>query len=1039
MSDDDPGDLLDQEQWRSILAGDELLAEPAAGELPRPLAATAALTLNTHDVPWETFERLVLAIAKQVELAMDVRIYGRRGQQQHGIDIVGFFLPSAATVYQAKRYEIFTARDLEKAVKKYADGKRPFNATRLVIVTACDASDTAVVEKLESLRETYSDLTLDLWDRVALSDMLHEQPGIVKRFFGSATAATFCGTDTAPEPALPTISPDAIVRGPILHFGLADELASAQAAVTANPTEAARLFGIIADRLQETPFAGHAINIRRRQATALDAASQPATAFAIRLGLAWALIDSTNLWSAHQLLAEMAASEHDLPESLVRSANALQAAVSLRREHWGSVEEMVAAFDELQEGDPFREVAGVVTSEECIIAGELIPLQKRAPLLLQLASSTGTAKKDQLIGARIRACVAEAIGDWSETLTVSRRLYEPSIDALVVARHARHLALTRNPEQSLSRYLDASERATGESQYGDASAWLYAHRAVRVRYGYLKAEDEHHLAQALQSLGSERVLPGGDAREQALAELKAEDWPDALECARRYLWHATVSGAWAEEIEAHEMLGSIYQETGRREEALHHYVKAGKAERAEQLAAEWPERPIDFQVELGLCSWERSAAYEAVAAIADKVPDDDATRWAHSAFSDLTTNPLGFGPLGQVGLASFSAFASLSLASGVDDAEGFLGFAAELVDREEGRYRPTDPDHALALMSIARVHPRLRQRALEQALDLFVQEDQQVGRAILKSGEDILRLHPLLVDAKLRESAQEGRLLANIAIVLAGSDREVVVPFAEDRLRAALEPRVRSPHEYSIGGSGGTDGLLISVLGFTERTAFVEAMLPLVIDKAEPAPNRQDALLSILLTATGLNAEIRRRIFEVAMQCAQGLHDAALGGDPFTLPPDPLSRFQFHMGPQSLAGIGVRCAAGTAESEEDFALVRRVGIQLLRDASDLETNEIAHGLSRLPREVLMQDLEVFSTHSSEWLRSVAAVVWAASPGESDEIGLRLASDKSPHVRRSLAMAVRTAQTRDAVRNVLCSDVRRSVRLELVDSVEVVDE
>ena len=71
--------------------------------------------------------------------------------------------------------------------------------------------------------------------------------------------------------------------------------------------------------------------------------------------------------------------------------------------------------------------------------------------------------------------------------------------------------------------------------------------------------------------------------------MNSREWPDALEALRQYIWHSTVSASWAEESEAHRMLGDLLVETNRHSEAMSHYVIAGAGNRAKDLAVQFPE------------------------------------------------------------------------------------------------------------------------------------------------------------------------------------------------------------------------------------------------------------------------------------------------------------------------------------------------------------------------------------------------------------------------------------------------------------------
>ncbi|MGI5144242.1 hypothetical protein [Streptomyces sp. CA-106110] len=86
-------------------------------------------------------------------------------------------------------------------MEKYASGSRPFGARDLVIVTSDDTNDTEVVNRLAELRTKHGELSIGLWGRQELSDMLYEHPSTVMRFFGRASADAFC-CPTAPAVAV---------------------------------------------------------------------------------------------------------------------------------------------------------------------------------------------------------------------------------------------------------------------------------------------------------------------------------------------------------------------------------------------------------------------------------------------------------------------------------------------------------------------------------------------------------------------------------------------------------------------------------------------------------------------------------------------------------------------------------------------------------------------------------------------------------------------------------------------------------------------
>jgi tetratricopeptide (TPR) repeat protein len=200
------------EHWEEIDAGHRLVAPPP--DLPPPLTVTSPLLLQVEQLSWEGLEHLIVALAREVEGAVRSRLYGRNGQKQHGIDVVGYFDDGSLTVYQAKRRQSFTADALSDAVRMYVEGTRPFDATRFVLVTTAYAGDTAVEDRLHQLRKDYHPLDIELWGRQQLSDLLFPQRALVERFFGRATAEVFCAD--GPEPA--TEHTHTVVGSPIRDF-----------------------------------------------------------------------------------------------------------------------------------------------------------------------------------------------------------------------------------------------------------------------------------------------------------------------------------------------------------------------------------------------------------------------------------------------------------------------------------------------------------------------------------------------------------------------------------------------------------------------------------------------------------------------------------------------------------------------------------------------------------------------------------------------------------------------------------------------------
>ena len=1015
--------------WILVDADHYLSADPSDDEIASPLPDPAPSSFNFQELSWKNFERLSCRIARSVEGAYEIRTYGKGGQDQYGIDFVGFFEGKSPTVYQAKRRQTLSTSDLNEVVKKYADSQRPFNADRLVIMVSCDAHDAKIVERLDSLRTIYSDLKIDLWGREELTERLISHPNIVRRFFGVVTCDRLCGTNyTTIDKQDSSIASDAIIRGPILQMGLSSDYEQAKSILETDPLEAATILEGIAEEIGNTPFAAYAVQLRREQASALEAAGQIERSFRIRLDTAWQLVDSTDLWTAIVILRQIDSSEVALPDDLDRSARALAAVVQLRSEHTGSLDELAARFDQMREGDLHRHTAAIALVEECIAARRTDIVRSRITTLNRLAETQPSDKTSQMVTARILMSIADATGDWEQLAITARERYAPPITSLILARNARYNALASKLKISMSRYLDAIARSTDEQMYGDAISWLYALRTVRSYSSSFTGDinDSHRLAQATETQGIERVLAANNARAHAMRTLLNKKWPDALEASRRYLWHSVTTASWTEEFEANELIGDVFAATGRPLDAARHYIRAGHRKKAEKLGARLAEESLDLSIDmLGDPYWERAAAYKLVAQGGDLLTETSATAWVCAALNDTIANITDLYSRNMFGANAFEAFSALSDAASEEDADRFIQFAAQLVSRRPDSYQITDEYHIRALMGIAKKNIELRKAALRQALELLLVTKRPVWDAFFEE-EELIQLEVPLVEELLKDPAASGNEMACLGLIFAGANTSPVSAYARQRLAAVTAERVHEPGVQHIGTNLTTDAALVSVLDLIKRETFVREMMARASDKQEPSMNRGEALLAATQLIDDLEPATKSEIFEITIGFAQGEYDHGVT-NPFEISNDPLSRFRINIGLHSLRPMGLRCAACCAITAEQIDKVRDLAIDLLSSGDHKVSSYVAEALLELPSGLTAETVELLSTYRDEWIRAVAAVEWGKSIELELSTGQRLAKDPSALVRRSLAMALQDRPEHLPVREVLQNDPRRSIR------------
>ena len=236
------------------------------------------------------------------------------------------------------------------------------------------------------------------------------------------------------------------------------------------------------------------------------------------------------------------------------------------------------------------------------------------------------------------------------------------------------------------------------------------------------------------------VLPEPyDARERALSYLGDKKWPDALEALRRYLWHSVVTADWAGEIDAHEHLGDLFAATGRRDEAVRHYIYAGANDKLDRLCDSAPDEPTPLPIHL---LSDRPWSVPRHSPLRQRVRISSATRMRRSgatasvreiADSGRAPTILATDPL----TAAYKAFGQLAVVATPNEAERFIEVGRALVPRAANTYRFTDEGHIHALIGIARAHPALRPQAVEQLVDALL-ADQRMAGLLLRHGDDLL-------------------------------------------------------------------------------------------------------------------------------------------------------------------------------------------------------------------------------------------------------------------------------------------------------------
>lgn len=149
-------------------------------------------------LPPEWFELLCADIARVID-GGDVRLYGRRGQRQDGIDLYGRAADGTMVAYQAKRSSSFSGRDARTALSRFFEGSLPFSVDRFVLVGTFDDRERGIIDAFEQARIEHPEVELDVWGVYKITAVLRRDRRLTERALGPGWADHLCGVSVAPS------------------------------------------------------------------------------------------------------------------------------------------------------------------------------------------------------------------------------------------------------------------------------------------------------------------------------------------------------------------------------------------------------------------------------------------------------------------------------------------------------------------------------------------------------------------------------------------------------------------------------------------------------------------------------------------------------------------------------------------------------------------------------------------------------------------------------------------------------------------------
>lgn len=562
----------------------DLVRARQVSRLSIPRVGVPMLPLGELDP--EVLERLAAEMIKR-RPNFSAHFYGRRGQKQYGLDIVERETSDFTTVYQVRRYNVLTPEKISSAVgvcrsaATEGGGPKParrFAANKYVLLTSAEfEQDTALQDTLEELRAKYADdLIIDVWGRERVSSELRDSGALVNSVFGPDWARMFCGF--APPPPAPG-DPDrlGLVEDPVQVLENLDALASdARARENGDPLESARLYGLLADTLEEANFPAHAAAQRARQGQLLHAGGDIEGAFTVLWALALAHFTNGQTTGTGPVHHALDAVRPGLDPVRTAKLDVLAAA----QDWYGSGCQLAVAVPALEvvrdSSDPDTALLACVALEQALADGwfdfqpprSLVDPGGNTPDLLDRLRrcATGLYCADVVIRARLACALADTSLAADSTAAATEAAYAQVLRAvgtgrhlhaegLMAARAAYALAMHGDVARAIDLWRKGILLASESRLYGDVLGCRWAINAAVFEQPKPQWSDFGHTG-ALPN--ADRLLAATQSPElDALRAARAGGLPDAFGSTRRYLWESRLAGHLRDERAAMEMFGDI--------------------------------------------------------------------------------------------------------------------------------------------------------------------------------------------------------------------------------------------------------------------------------------------------------------------------------------------------------------------------------------------------------------------------------------------------------------------------------------------------
>lgn len=798
------------------------------------------------------------------------------------------------------------------------------------------------------------------------------------------------------------IDPDILLAGPLQGLGLTDRHQTAEQLASSDPVAAAAILAEVIHELERAGYGPLAEPLHIQRAQLLTDAGQFAAAdsewltFVERFLVSGAGASAEKAVSAFSKLAK----REGAPAWLRPRATAVSALENWINGDAQSDFALAAAIAASEAGDPAGALWLTLAGEGATALGESQLVADVREQLSQAADSCAEAN----LRIRLRLIVAEAADNeelWADLLNDaapgSGRCSLPD-SALIHARRGRYLFWRNQSKAAAAEFRFGVERGCRARIWDDAAAWCRSIITVHTRASEVNVTEVENLQQQIRAIsasgrGALRIQaydPEVAALQDLLEAAVGRKRPRAARAElRRYLRDSVASAHLVDEIQAHVLMGRMYQQSGHLERAVSHYIVAGSAGDCREIAGQLGGY-FDCRSESQAFQFQRrAAAYGAAAGEADLIPDDLVNAWATSALAEALQHegrPFG----AEVWLEAYKLLAGLAIRLPNELVDELLSDIDRLLPREPHHYTMVDDQIAGILVGLCAGKPEMHAEIAERVALAFEVADDIADRLI----EHFEVLEPVyrLIEGRLQNlvgphTIEESGKVRNATEVLVrlGNRSEKVIEAAESFVaRELAAPPTYSANQIAhIAGKSDT-ATIATCLSADRQIALAWHFCDHALDEKDIEGNRALFAGALIPLADTLPTDIRDELFDRLFRLAVGSDEPASQfdawerrfGDPFA--PFHIERVPGHLRRQVIMTLAMLAADGqrrrlvwhaaqllmrTGESQDALAFAR-TSYQLSRFDFSIELPWRTMALSNDP-EMRLLAATVFPTSTEQ--------------------------------------------------------------------------